>query len=65
MKVTVRDVTNNKVNVRNYMNVDEETGRIYVDGLNLDTVLIDKSKEWDELKKQNERYREALESDSE
>ncbi|MCG5104417.1 hypothetical protein [Oceanobacillus alkalisoli] len=60
MKVTVGDVTNNKVNVRDYMGVDEETGRIFVDGLKLDTVLIDKSEEWDELKRQNERYRDLL-----
>ncbi|MBN6206248.1 hypothetical protein JYK21_07275 [Ralstonia pickettii] len=61
MKVTVGDVTNNKVNVRDYMGADEETGRIFVDGLKLDTVLIDKSEEWDELQQQNKRYREALE----
>ncbi len=60
MKVTVWDVTNNKVNVRDYMSVDEETGRIYVDGLKLETVLIDKTAEWDELKQKNKRYREAI-----
>lgn len=61
MKVTVGDVTNNKVNIRDYMSVDEETGRICVQGEELDRVLIDKSKEWDELKKENARLREALE----
>lgn len=62
MKVTLGDVTNSKVNVRDYMGVDEETGRIFVDGLKLDTVLIDKSAEWDELKRKNERYREVIDS---
>ncbi len=60
MKVTVWDVTNGKCNVRDYMGVDEETGHIFVDGLKLDTVLIDKSAEWDELKRKNEIYREAF-----
>lgn len=61
MKVTVRDVTNIDVNVRDYMNYDEETGRIYVDLTKLDEVLIDKTEEWERLKEENKRYREYLE----
>lgn len=49
MKITVRDVTNDEVNVRRYMSYDEETGKIYVDWEHLDTVLIDKTEEWEEL----------------
>lgn len=61
MKITVRDVTNNEVNVRDYMRYDEETGNIYVAWEHLDTVLIDKTEEWERLKKQNKRYQKALE----
>lgn len=49
MKVTVGDVTNSKCNVRDYLSYDEDTGRIYVEGEAIDTVLIDKSEEWDKL----------------
>jgi len=49
MKITVRDVTNHEVNVRDYMRYDEETGNIYVAWEHLDTVLIDKTEEWEEL----------------
>lgn len=61
MKVTVGDVINNKVNVRDYMTYDEETKRIFVDGNALDVVLIDKSDEWQKLKDENRRYKQALE----
>lgn len=67
MKITVWDVTNNKCNIRDYMNVDEKTGRIYVQMEHMDTVLIDRTKEWEGLEKEllsvkneNEVYRKAL-----
>lgn len=43
------------------MDFDDETGRIYVQGEYLATVLIDKSDEWKNLKEKNERYRKLLE----
>lgn len=61
MKITVGDVTNNRANVRDYMDFDDETGRIYVQGEHLATVLIDRSDEWENLKEKNKRYRELLE----
>lgn len=51
MKVTVGDVTNNKCNVREYLTCDED-GTIFVDLDALDTVLIDKSNEWDNLQRE-------------
>lgn len=52
MKVTVWDVTNSGCNIRDYMNVDEDTGRIYVQMEHMYTVLIDKTEEWESLKKE-------------
>lgn len=59
MKITVQDVINSEVNIRDYMLVGEN-GRIFVDGASLGEVLIDKSEEWDELKKKNKQYLESV-----
>lgn len=50
-----------KVNVRDYLSVHPENGRIYVNGKVMDKVLVDRTAEWDELKGENARLREALE----
>lgn len=49
MKITVGDVMNNKANVRKYLSVHPENGKIYVNGACFDVVLIDKTEEWDKL----------------
>lgn len=59
MKITVGEVMNNKADVRDYLSVHED-GRIFVNIEAFDKVLIDKTDEWDELKAENERLREAL-----
>lgn len=59
MKITVGDVMNSKANVRKYLSVHPENGRIYVDAACFDTVLIDKTEEWEKLQQENQRYREA------
>lgn len=60
MKITVMDVMNSKSNVRDYLSVHPENGRIYVNSKAEDVVLIDRTAEWDELKAENERLRKAL-----
>ncbi|ARK23290.1 hypothetical protein SporoP37_00350 [Sporosarcina sp. P37] len=52
---------NNKANVRDYLSVHPENGRIYANIDVMDKVLIDRTAEWDALKAENERLREALE----
>ena len=69
MKVTVWDVTNSRCNIRDYMDADEDTGRIYVQMEHMDTVLIDRTEELESLEKEllsakneNEVYRKAIKS---
>lgn len=61
MKITVGDVTNSRVNVRDYLSVSDENGRIYVKFEAMDEVLIDRTAEWDELRAENAHLRKALE----
>lgn len=61
MKITVMDVMNSKSDVREYLSVHPENGRIYVNSKAENVVLIDKTEEWDELKAENAHLRKALE----
>ena len=60
MKITVGDVTNSRANVRDYLSVSDENGRIYVKYEAMHKVLIDRSAEWEELTLENTRLREVL-----
>lgn len=60
MKITVGDVMKSKANVRDYLSTHPTNGRIYVNADCSDVVLVDKTSEWDELKKQNEMLRESI-----
>ncbi|GKV70255.1 hypothetical protein NCCP2716_27530 [Sporosarcina sp. NCCP-2716] len=60
MKITVGDVMKSKANVRDYLSVHPENGRIYANIDCVDIVLIDRTEEWDVLRAENACLREAL-----